>query len=50
MSDRQCFLINLFNNNIKLKIKYKFSIAIVKSDFLAVWWFSTEQNNVKNSL
>ena len=28
---------------LKLKIKYKFSITIVKKDFLVVRWFSTEQ-------
>ena len=26
-----------------MKIKYKFSITVVKKDFLVVWWFSAEQ-------
>ena len=33
----------LYHTLLKLKIKYKFSITIVKKDFLVVWWFSTEQ-------
>ena len=28
---------------INLKIKYKFSITVIKKDFLVVRWFSTEE-------
>ena len=30
-------------NSSQIENLYKFSITIVKNDFLVVWWFSTER-------
>ena len=50
-NNNNIFLIFNFNNQknilyetlLKLKLKYKFSVTIVRKDFLVVWWFPTEQ-------